>query len=290
MKIMIVGFSYRENCRMELNGLAEQVTGFAESDEVIYAVISGDGELGRDPRVQSECIERYITLLKPDLVVLPSDITSKQAAVRVGVALGIPVITDLIKIECKEKTICGKRLAYSGHMVMEYSTADLPLIISLNIQKTESEAPAGQNVELPAEESQKEWLKSSFISIDTEDKDNVATARKLLVGGLGLKKSKIPDAMKAAEMIGAAYGTTRPGALDNGLPSKHILGMSGSKASADVCLILGASGMSAFVEGIVNCGKIIGVNTDENASLFKYCDYGVVGDCNEFVDLLMKEK
>ncbi len=67
-----------------------------------------------------------------------------------------------------------------------------------------------------------------------------------------------------------------------------IVGISGSICSADICIVIGASGAGAFYAGIEKCKTIIAVNTNENAAIIEKADVVVIEDGLIFMEKLVK--
>ena len=52
-------------------------------------------------------------------------------------------------------------------------------------------------------------------------------------------------------------------------------------------LCFGVSGAVNHVTGFADAGCKVAVNSDPDAAIFNYCDYGLVGDMDEICDLLI---
>lgn len=89
-----------------------------------------------------------------------------------------------------------------------------------------------------------------------------------------------------AQKIGASVGATRP-VVENGLIDVSCqIGQTGKTVSPRLYIALGISGAIQHITGILKSNAIIAVNRDESADIFKYADYGIVGDMFEIVKLL----
>ena len=106
--------------------------------------------------------------------------------------------------------------------------------------------------------------------------------------GMGSREN-CDRARAAAERFGAAFGLTRPGALNAWGSTQEILGQSGLQISPRCCLVLGAAGAGAFLLGVQGAKTLIAVNRDEHALIFRHADYGIVMDAMEFLKKLGKE-
>ena len=70
----------------------------------------------------------------------------------------------------------------------------------------------------------------------------------------------------------------------NFIPRQQQIGLTGVSISPGVYLALGISGQANHVVGIRYARKVISVNSDANAAMFRFSDYGIVADLHEFVE------
>ncbi len=94
-------------------------------------------------------------------------------------------------------------------------------------------------------------------------------------------------ARELCDKIGAGLGCTRPLAEGNGwMPTESYIGVSGLMLSPKVYVAAGVSGQMQHMVGANRSGVIFAINKDENAPVFKQCDYGLVGDIKEVLPAL----
>ena len=114
-----------------------------------------------------------------------------------------------------------------------------------------------------------------------------AYPRLVCLGG-GLKDESIPKYRELAHLLRAKLCCTRP-LVDRGLfPPALQVGQSGVSVSPKLYLAFGVSGAVNHMTG-VNAGRIIAVNRDPGAPIFRYCDYGLAADMDEACDALIAE-
>ena len=81
-----------------------------------------------------------------------------------------------------------------------------------------------------------------------------------------------------AQKMKAAAGGSRE-AFERGYITKsHQIGQTGKTIAPKLYIACGISGAAQHTAGIKNSGKIIAVNNDKTAPVFKYADYGITGD------------
>ncbi len=135
-------------------------------------------------------------------------------------------------------------------------------------------------------------LKTDFDFSDREDLETpIASARKILGIGQGAETMENADKAKdAAKTLGMAIGGSRPAAeVHHFIGMDRFIGMSGQKANADLYIAAGISGSKPHLKGIEKVKTVIAINTDPHAPIFKNADYGIVGDMNEVLPMLVKE-
>ncbi|MDI9490145.1 MAG: acyl-CoA dehydrogenase [Clostridiaceae bacterium] len=116
------------------------------------------------------------------------------------------------------------------------------------------------------------------------DSDRVVSVGK----GIG-SEDNMELAKQLAHAAGASIGASRPVAESMYLlPLERYIGMSGQKFKGNLYIALGISGAVQHLKGIKDAGTIVAINNNPGSAIFKNCDYGIVGDLNEIMPLLIE--
>ena len=99
----------------------------------------------------------------------------------------------------------------------------------------------------------------------------------IIAGGKGAKNDF--DLLKSfAKKIGAEMGASR-GLVDMGLASYDMqIGLTGKTVSPKIYIACGISGSVQHTCAVEKSGVIIAINSDKNARIFEYADYGIVDE------------
>lgn len=112
-------------------------------------------------------------------------------------------------------------------------------------------------------------------------------ARVVVAGGAGIGSregwAKIEE---LAALLGGAVGATRPAVDEGWTKESQMIGQSGKTVRPELYIGIGISGDIQHTVGIQEAQKIVAINNNPKAPIFKIADCGVVGDYKEIVPLL----
>lgn len=236
--------------------------------------------------------------VKPDIVLLGHTLDNLDVAPRLACKLKAQLVSDCIHLEWEPKTgnlLCTKPV-YGGNAVATFEIGTKPALATLRhkvVEPIERSLAGGKvngvNVDL-------EQLNAKVEIMGTVLEENISLdkADAIVAGGRGIGRI---EGLKLLEELTEALrkyfnkvevGASRP-VIDNGwLPPSRQLGLTGEKASPQLYVAIGISGSSQHLSGVSGSKKIVAINKDPRAPIFKLADYGVVGEYEGVVPSLVK--
>jgi len=117
---------------------------------------------------------------------------------------------------------------------------------------------------------------------------NLKAARVIVSGGAGVGgKENFRLVWDLANALGAAVGASRA-AVDSGWIDKdHQVGQTGTTVRPALYIAVGISGAVQHRAGMGEAQKIIAINADPHAPIFEVAHYGIVGDLNRVIPLMI---
>jgi electron transfer flavoprotein alpha subunit len=284
------------------------VTAIAFSDEYHdYSKVLGKYGVSRayffqDPLLEHFSAEAYAAALLPKIreekswLFLMGDTTiGRELAPRLATILDTGLVTGCVKIDLSQpERPVYYRPVYAGQLwqevVMETERTMLVTTDPAVLDIRESAAVANVKTETIESKIPPESIKArhvEFLPADFSEVD-VADAQTIVAAGMGAID---PDLFSLVEelatLIEGSLGTTRP-VVDTGkIPRERLIGQTGKVVGPDFYLALGISGASHHVGGIQESGKIVAVNRDPHAPIFRNVDAGVVADLREVLPELI---
>ncbi len=118
---------------------------------------------------------------------------------------------------------------------------------------------------------------------------SVATARVVIAGGRGIGGDEGFDRLRdLAGCLDGAVGGSLP-AVDAGwVPVSAQVGQSGQFVAPEVYVAVGVSGTPQHLAGVGAAARIVAINTDVDADIFRFADVGIVAAWRDVVPALVR--
>jgi electron transfer flavoprotein alpha subunit len=239
--------------------------------------------------------------IKPAVVILGQTVTGRDLAPRIAFRLGAGLVTDCIGLELdpQSQNLVATKPVSGGNVLATFTvTQDGPQIASVRRRAMEiperDDGRQGEIVNLPAgvDASAVRTTLVERVLQEQSEGPSLESAEIVVAGGRGIEsaedfQSYIRDGL--ADVLGAAVGGTR-GAVDAGLISEQQqVGLTGKIVGADLYFAVGLSGAIQHMAGCSGSKNIVAINTDENAQIFRFAKFGIVGDYKQVLPALIEK-
>ena len=182
-------------------------------------------------------IANRISEINPDAVLWGSDFQSKKLAAQVSAMLGLGLCADCTMLETDSEKLFMYRPALSGSVIAKIVSNTKPAMATVRTVQNSADV--------------------------------------IVCAGYGAR-DYLDKVKKFAESIGAELAATRKAVDNDLLPYSMQVGLTGKKVSPNVYIAVGVSGAVHHIAGMQHSGTVIAVNSDKNAPIFEYADYGIV--------------
>ena len=239
-----------------------------------------------------EILVDFVKKFNPEIFLIGATPLGRSLAPRVAASLRTGLTADCIDLRIDENgDLIQIRPAFTGNILAHIKTKSRPIMATVRYRVMEipEKDPSrnGEIIEMEVPEIGETGLK--MLGKVEERRVNLAEADIIVAGGRGLKsKDDLKMLEELASLLGGVVGVSRP-LVDEGWISKdHQVGFSGNTVKPKLYIACGISGSPQHLAGMRESEIIVAINIDPSAPIFRYADYGVVGDLYEVLPRLMK--
>ncbi len=308
---------YPEPASLEVLGLAQELAG-AMKLKVAAAVI---GEMASEvaaedvsrvfaakaPSEGSYCPEWYTAFIEkacsacdPVAVLFAHTQLGQDIAPRLAQRIGAGLVTDASGVSVEKKKLLVTKGVQGGVALASYSFKTKMQVVTVRPrvgkvpERNESKPAEVVELDVPEEAARSQWELVERIKDESED-IKLEDAEVVISGGRGMGGPEGFETLRAlAKLIGAAVGSSRPPCDAGWIPSSQQVGITGRIISPQVYIAVGISGASQHLSGMADSKKIVAINKDPDAQIFRVADYGVVGDYRKvlgaFIEAIRENK
>lgn len=221
----------------------------------------------------------------PDVVLFQTTRRMRLAAAHLAASQLTCAVNDATSVEIDESgAVVAQHVVYGGTASRTERIAGSMAIVLLSEgllvnepqSAVEGEACVTELSSAPAASG----IKLEKVSERQVESVNLVAARNVVSVGRGIEKQEDLGMIdEFARAISAEVGCTRPIAEGvNWLSRERYIGVSGVTVKPNIFVAVGLSGQIQHMVGATASQTIVAINKDKNAPIFKYADYGIVGD------------
>lgn len=273
------------------------------------------GEYGADKVyvVENEDLQSYntefytnvvvgiVSKYKPSIVVFGATHLGRDLAPRVAGRIDTGLTADCTGLEIdKDRNLLQTRPTFGGDILAtiltpnhrpQMATVRSNVMKRVKVEKKHEATLVRIDIEL---DTSRQKVKLLDEVKEVSPFSNVEEADYIVSGGKGVGKAENFDMLKKLLMIIAAgvgesrvaLGASRSAVDDGWIPHQHQVGQTGKTVTPKLYIACGISGQIQHIMGMRESEKIIAINKDRNAPIFRMADLGIVGDLHEVVPML----
>jgi electron transfer flavoprotein alpha subunit len=226
---------------------------------------------------------------KPDVVLFPSSPAARDVAGRLQARTGSALVANVVDVTDPDHV----RTQMGGSIVEVEIRGPSPRLILVRPKTYAAQETGGAAETVEVAPAVPDELKRARVVERHEEAaagPKIEEARVVVAGGRGLQEASnfsLLDSLAAA--IGdAAVGASRAVVDAGWVPHSYQIGQTGKTVKPDVYIAVGISGALQHVAGMKGAKRIVAINKDPNAPIFRLADLGVVGDALKIVPELTK--
>lgn len=256
----------------------------------------------------AKSVVELIKKQQPEIVLFGATTTGRDMAPRIASALKCGLTADCTELQIGEFKAKGElyknaflqmRPAFGGNiMATIVSPESFPSMATVRPGVMQLDPPdpsrTAEVLLLESGLSDEDFPTEVIEVVRREKMVNLSAAQIIVAAGAGAAHPDTLDLVKKlAATIGAELGASRP-LVDAGLLSHdHQVGQTGTTVRPNLYIACGISGQIQHRAGMVESQRIIAINNDPDAPIFRIAHYGIVGDLNAVIPKMIaayKEK
>lgn len=235
--------------------------------------------------------------LNPAIVITGHNDMGRDTLIRVAARTGATLSLDCIdlSIEPDANRFSCLKPVYGGNAIAVWASGmEKPNMVTLRQRAVQPAEPDAQRkgevhkLDITVDNSTikvtlKETAKEDIKGIKLED------ARVVVAGGGGIGSADGFQMLEElAHLLGGAVGATRVPCDEGWKPMSMEIGQTGRIITPDLYIAVGISGAPQHMAGCSGSKKIIAINRDADAHIFKEADFGLIGDYRALVPPLIE--
>lgn len=230
---------------------------------------------------------------KPTAIFMGATSLGKDLAGKLAARLGVGLLADVTKLTVEgDDTLIAERPRNAGKVIVTVATGPArPQLATLRPKAFEPAAAGGSEapVEKKAFTPPANGIPVKFVELKKAggSRAELSEADIVVSGGRGLKGPENFHLVEnLATALGAAVGASRAVVDAGWRDHSEQVGQTGKTVTPKLYVACAISGAIQHLVGMTNSGRVLAINKDPDAPIFKRADYAIVGDAFEIMPAL----
>ncbi|MEW6555294.1 MAG: electron transfer flavoprotein subunit alpha/FixB family protein [Actinomycetota bacterium] len=248
-------------------------------DEVLFL---DDPALSRyDPELYVGALVPFLESRPPRVLLAGHTSLGQDLFPRLAFSLDCGLVTDCVALEVDGGDILLTRPIYGGNAIATQKVGTSKVMATVRARVGEAPQPSSAAAVTPLETA---VPASSRLSLKEREvlqsrECPLEEAPVVVSGGRGMGgEDGFAQLTEIAGILSGAVGASRPPVDSGWAASTCQVGITGKVVAPDIYIAVAISGSTQHLSGMGESGKIVAINKDPDAYIFKVADYGVVGD------------
>ena len=242
-------------------------------------------------RPQAYALEQLVNEHAPELILFSTSYDARDVAGRLQARLGSALMSNATDVTGDAR---AQTQIFGGSRIVDVALeGPPPHLILIRPKSFVAEAVGGGTEVVPVDVGIPEVLRAAKrLERHREETKGpkLEEAKVVISGGRGLQDA---SNFKLLEDLAAAIGDAAVGAsravVDAGwVPYSYQVGQTGKSVRPEVYIAVGISGATQHIVGMKASKRIIAINKDADAPIFRMADLGIVGDALTIVPQLIE--
>ena len=233
---------------------------------------------------------------KPEIILIGATPTGRDFAPRIAKRLNAGLTADCTGLEIDQTTrnLLQTRPTFGGTLMATIRTPNSrPQMATVRpgIFNSPERSKGKTKIRKIDFNFKEKDLVTKIVSVIKREKNsvNLEDAEIIVAGGRGVgSKENFKIIEELAAVLGAELGGSRVTVELDWLDQHRQIGQTGKTVSPKLYIACGISGAIQHLAGMQNSEIIVAINKDRNAPIFNVAHYGIVGELDEIVPLLIE--
>jgi len=228
--------------------------------------------------------EKVCREANPSVVLLGQTDVGRDLAPRLAFRLETAVAMDCLDLAISDGRLVMTRACYGGNANAQHTCKTMPQMATVRIKSQEPLAPDSSRkgeVAKVAAGIDASAVRTRITDRRKEEAEGIRLEDAEIIVGGGRGMGSVEAFQTLEELAGlmkGAVGATRAACDMGWYPIPKQIGLTGKVVSPTLYIAVAISGASQHMAGLSGTKNIVAINKDPEASIFRYCRYGIVAD------------